>query len=440
GSWDFVVVGGGVAGMCAAIAAARNGLKVALIQDRKVIGGNNSSEIRVGLGGQIGVGKYPSLGYILNEFGPVGRGNARTGETYEDGRKMDAILAEKNITLFTGYRVTGVEKSDERTIAAVIATQTDNYTEIRVGGALFADCTGDGALGVLAGAEWRMGREPKSMYGEPSAPEKADEITLGASVLWYSLESDSPTTFPDIDWGLPIGPETVEKVHRGQWYWEVGFADDQMADAERIRDYGMYVCYSNWAYIKNRSSFRDEFSHAYLAWVAYLAGKRESRRIIGDFVLTENDLVNFVVYPDGCASTSWYIDDHLPDPLNARTFKDPYLAKEGSILTPLGFYPIPYRCFYSKDLCNMFMAGRDISVSHLALGTTRVMRTTAMIGEVVGLAAAVCRENGILPRDIYLSAFDKLEEKMEKGAGDKSRPFTQNYTLVDKTAEHNEDL
>lgn len=437
GAFGLVVAGGGVAGMCAAIAAARGGVKVALVQDRKVLGGNNSSEVRVGLGGRLNIGEYPSLGYLLNEFGPATKGNARPAEVYEDDKKLKAVLAEENITLFLGYKVTRVEKRDARAVAAVVATHVDDYTTIRIEGRLFADCTGDGALGVLAGAEWHMGRDPKSRYGEPSAPETADGITLGASVQWYCLEADRPMPFPDIDWGLPIGEETVQKVRRGQWYWEVGMAEDQMAEAERIRDYGMYVAYSNWAYIKNHASFRDEYANSYLGWMAHVAGKRESRRLVGDFVLREQDLTDFIIHPDGCVSTSWYIDNHEPDPENSKHFREPFLSR--GCLRPLDFYPIPYRCFYSKDLDNLFMAGRNISVSHIALGTTRVMRTTAMMGEVVGLAARVCLREGLLPRDIYEKAFDELRELMRKGAGRTDVPYLQVYTLIDTTAARSEE-
>lgn len=436
GEFGLVVAGGGVAGMCAAIAAARAGVKVALVQDRKVLGGNNSSEVRVGLGGRLNIGRYPSLGYLLNEFGPATKGNARPAEVYEDDKKLQAVLAEERITLFLGYRVTDAVRDGSR-IVSVTATQVDDYRTVSLRGELFADCTGDGALGLLAGAEWHMGRDPKSRYGEPSAPERADGITLGASVQWYCLEADRPVPFPDIEWGLPIDERTVQKVRRGQWYWEVGMADDQIADAERIRDYGMYVAYSNWSYLKNRASFREEYAASYLGWMAHVAGRRESRRLVGDFVLREQDLVDFTLYPDGCVSTSWWIDNHEPDPENSRHFREPFLSR--GCLRPLGFYPIPYRCFYAKGLDNLFMAGRNISVSHIALGTTRVMRTTAMMGEVVGLAAAVCLEEGLTPRGLYHQAFDKLRARMEKGAGRTDVPYLQVYTLIDTTAARSEE-
>ena len=201
-----------------------------------------------------------------------------------------------------------------------------------------------------------MGREAKSEYDEPSAPETADGITLGASVLWYSEEENEKQIFPDIDWGLKIDEDTVQKVRRGQWYWEVGMKDDQIADAEKIRDYGMYVAYSNWAYIKNHSSFKGEYDKTALKWLSFYAGKRESRRLIGEFVLKEQDLRNFTIYDDGCVSTSWYIDNHEPDPENQKRFKDPWLSR--GCLAPLDFYPIPFRCFYSKNVLNLFMAGR----------------------------------------------------------------------------------
>ncbi len=437
GSYDFVVVGGGVAGMCAAIAAARTGSRVALIQDRKVLGGNNSSEIRVGLGGRLNIGLYPSLGYLLNEFAPVTKGNARTADIYEDEKKLAAVLAEKRITLFMGYRVTDVAKKDNK-ITSVVATDVMNHSRIRVSGRLFADCTGDANLGVMAGAEWSMGREAKSRYGEESAPDSADTMTMGASLQWYCLEDSVARPFPDIDWGLKLDEQSVQVVRRGQWYWEVGMRDDQIADAERIRDYGMYVAYSNWAYLKNHYSKKEDYANSYLGWVSHVAGKRESRRIIGEFVLREQDLKNNVIYPDGSASTSWYIDQHYPDPENSLRFPGQEYLSCGH-LDPMGFYPIPYRCFYSKDIVNMFMAGRDISVSHIALGTVRVMRTTAMMGEVVGMAATICRRRRCLPRDVYYTHLETLKQMMCRGVGRTDVPYTQVYTLIDTTAARSEE-
>ena len=231
GHFDFVVVGAGISGICAALAAARLGCKVALLQDRYILGGNNSSEVRVGLGGRINVDPYPSLGYLINEIGPERIGNARGAHHYMDDKKMRVVLAEKNITLLCGYSVIDAEMADGK-IVAVTAREATAQTLIRLTGDTFADCTGDAYLAVMAGAETRMGREARSEYGERIAPEEADDYTMGASLQWYCEDWNTPCDFPDaVDWGLSLDEITVEPVHRANWYWEVGMHDDQVADA-----------------------------------------------------------------------------------------------------------------------------------------------------------------------------------------------------------------
>ena len=372
GEFDFVVVGGGISGICAALAAARLGCKVALVQDRYVLGGNNSSEVRVGLGGQINVDPYPSLGYLLNEIGPDRIGNARGAHHYQDDKKLKVVLAEKNITLFLGYTVTEVEK-------------------------------------------------------------------MGVSIEWYCEDWNTPCTFPDsLDWGLRLDEYTVEPVHRANWYWEVGMRDDQVADAEKIRDYGMYVAYSTFSYCKNRYSKKEDWTCTHLVWVSHVSGKRESRRVVGDYILREQDLTRPIRHEDETCTTTWRIDQHYPMEKNSQQYPGAEWLSEG-VLTPIDFYALPYRCFYSKDVRNMFMAGRNISVTHIALGSTRVMRTCGMIGEVVGMAASVCMKRNALPRDIYTTYFADLQELMRKGTGRTDVPYTQFYHQVDRTGHQAED-
>jgi len=433
GLFDFVVVGGGIAGECAAISAARLGLKVALIQDRYVLGGNNSSEIRVGLGGRINLPPYGSLGYIVNEIGPERGGNARGAHNYEDERKLRVVEAEKNITLFLGYSVVAAETKEGR-IVAVTALEVTDQKPVRIEGKTFADCTGDATLAVLAGAETMYGREGESAFGESLAPETADDLHMGGSIEWYCEDHNVPFTYPDsLDWGLELDETTIEPVHRANWYWEVGMHYDAISEQEKMRDYGMYVAYSTFSYCKNRYSAKEDWECTHLIWVSHVIGKRESRRIVGDYVLTQNDIVRKTPFEDASASVSWNIDQHFPRKDNAAAYPGDEWLSEGH-LTPVTPYGIPYRCFYSKDIENLFMAGRDISVTHVALGSTRVMRTCGMIGEVVGMAASICVREGTTPRGVYMDHLPALKELMRRGTGRTDVQYNQFYTLIDNTA------
>ena len=427
GKFDLVVIGGGVAGTAAALTAARQGLKVALIQDRPVLGGNNSSEVRVHLGGRINLDPYPKLGDVVNEIAPLRGGNAQPGDYYEDEKKLEMVNAENNISLFLNFRAFKVEK-EGTTIRTVFARHIETAEELSFSAPLFADCTGDGTIGYLAGADFAMGRESKAEFNEPTAPEEADKMTMGSSVQWYSKEGDKSSDFPEFNYGIDFNETNAQKVTMGEWTWETGMNFDQISDFERVRDYGMLVVYSNWSYLKNKSSLKEEYKNKYLDWVAYIAGKRESRRLIGDMVLTEQDITDFVIYPDASAPTSWTIDLHYPDPKNTKHFPGAEF-KSIAVHKTIHPYPIPYRCFYSRNVDNLFMAGRNISVTHVALGTVRVMRTTGMMGEVVGMAASVAAKNKTTPRGVYQKQLDELQRLMTVGAGKYNIENIQNYNL-----------
>ena len=425
GRFDLVVCGGGTAGISAAASAARLGMRVALINDRPVLGGNNSSEIRVHTSGRIGVGPYKKLGDLQKEFNPRRGGNAQPADYYEDERKLAFVRSEPNISLYLNYHI---NKADTLAglIRSVTAQHIETGKELTFRAPLFCDCTGDGTVGFLAGADYRMGREASSEFHESRAPEKADSMTLGASVMWYSIEEEHPSKFPDFRYGVKFTDESCERVKMGEWTWETGMAIDKTRHFEQVRDYGMLVIYSNWAYLKNHLPDSLGYARRRLGWVAYVAGKRESRRLMGDYIRKQDDVTRYVVPEDGTAALSWPMDLHYPDPKNTSFFPMQEF-KAINRNTNIHPYPLPYRCLYSRNIDNLFMAGRCISVTHVVHGSIRVMRTTGMMGEVVGMAASLCKKYGVLPRAIYRNFFPELRLLMEQGVGRSDAEDNQKY-------------
>jgi hypothetical protein len=415
GGFDLVVVGGGMAGTTTAVAAARLGLKVALLQDRPVLGGNTSSDVRVALGGVINLPPYPSVGAVVAELDPGKPGNARAAANYDDERKLAVVKAEKNVSLCLNQRATQVEKNGNR-ITAVIARDVLTGRDYRYEAPLFADCTGDGNVGAMAGADLRYGRESRAETGEPTAPAVADRLVMGTSVMWYSEDAGGPSSFPETPWALPFNESTVQNATRGDWDWETGQNRHQIEEAESIRDHAFRAIYGNWSYQKNHVAGKQKYRDLRLAWVAYVAGKRESRRLLGDVILQEQDIVGNREFPDAAVTATWSIDLHVPTAKQSAQFPGEEFRSVASF-GKKNPYAIPYRCFYSRNIENLFMAGRDISVTHVALGTVRVMRTTGMMGEVVGMAAAIARRHNTTPRGVYRDYLPELKEAMTRGVG-----------------------
>ena len=426
GDYDLVVVGAGIGGISTALSAARLGLKVALVHDRPILGGNNSSEVRVHLGGKIEIGRYPALGRFLREFGHSTIGNAKPAANYEDEKKEAIIANEPNIHLFRNYHAVKVNMEGSA-IASVVIRGVETGDELTLSAPLFSDCTGDGNLGFMAGADYRMGREGRDEFGESLAPEQPDKLTMGASVQWYSVEADRKTSFPEFRYGLEFNEENCQKVMMGEWTWETGMNYDQVNDFERIRDYGMLVIYSNWSYLKNHFSGKADYARRQLGWVAYVAGKRESRRLMGDYILKEDDVLKQVFHEDASFPINWHFDLHFPDPENSRQFPGAEF-RAATKSNPIPIYNVPYRCLYSRNVTNLFMAGRNISTTHVTLGSTRLMRTIAMMGEVVGMAASICKEHQVSPREVYQHYLPELIRLMETGiATDGPLPDNQRF-------------
>ena len=315
--YDLVVVGGGIAGNCAAIAAARLGASVAFINDRPVLGGNGSTEVRVHLNGEINLPPYPNLGNLTHLMGPHGGGNAADAGLYKDAQRLELVQNEKNIDLYLSVRVdrVDVEKSDGSIhISSVCGSNIETGRQLRFLGKTFADCTGDGVVGYLAGADFHMGREAKSEYDEPSAPEQGDKMTMGSSIQWNTADAGAPTTFPELPWAIQFNEQTIRPSIHGDWDWEGGMNRDQCFEMERIRDVGLRAAYGHWSYMKNHTpkGWEDKVKNRKLNWTAFVAGKRESRRLLGDVVLREQDVLEGRPFDDASVVTTWSIDLHYP--------------------------------------------------------------------------------------------------------------------------------
>lgn len=409
--FDLVVAGGGIAGTCAALAAARSGLKVALIQDRPVLGGNNSSEVRVWLGGRINQEPYPRIGDVVAQLEPeqaAHYGAQNTAEIYEDERRIDLVRAEPNLKLYLGWRVTAVQVEDRR-IRWVVAQEVVSGRQIRFGGALFADCTGDGDLGAQAGADYEM-----TMTGH-----------LGPSNLWHVIDTGEAQSFPRCPWALDLsespfpGRQELSGQFSGKglkslggWFWESGFDAHPILELEQVRDLNFRAMYGAWDALKN---IDQVFPTYRLNWAAYISGVRESRRLLGEVILTQDDVIEAKAYPDAAFPCTWTLDLHAPAPEYQKDFEGSEFISTASNIRFQTPYWAPYRCLYSRNIHNLFMAGRNISVTHEALGTVRVMRTTGMMGEVVGLAAAVCKELNLEPGRIYHEHLETLKERLRAG-------------------------
>jgi len=416
-SYDLIVAGGGYAGICAAYSAWKLGLKVLLIHDRAVLGGCGSSEIRVWAGGMTHLGKYPDLGNVSRLICPIAGqpGMVKDAELFEDGRKKLLFSLCPGV-LRLEEAVVGLEMAEpgSRRIAAVISRNLRTGQETRRRAKLFADCTGDALLARLSGCETMYGRESSEVYGESLAPRFGDRQVMGHSTLWETRELQEDSPFPEIDWGLQFDESNAIRRFDCCWDWETGQHRHQVADIERIRDYGLMTCFANWSYLKNRASDRDRWRRMDLCWISPVGGKRESYRVRGDLVLTQRDIEQKIAYPDGTAALSWSIDLHYPDPENVRIFGEAFqsCAYHRGIGAP---YEVPYRCLYARDADNLLLGGRIVSASHVAFSSVRVMRTLGMLGEVIAMAAAVCRRRDCLPRDVYHRYWNDMTALLQTG-------------------------
>lgn len=430
--YDLVVVGGGYSGLGSAISAARQGLKVALIQDRPVLGGNGSSEVQVWAMGGTRRGIYPRLGEIIDEFNDNASNSPGFREEYGDDLKELIVRREKNIDLFLNHSVWKVvmEKGRKDKIAGAVALNTRTGEETQFVGKLFVDCTGHGTLGALANASFTM----------------LEKGHLGMSNMWVVGKTTQEAKWPETPWSLQLElddfphprplkaektnvperivpnytPPKLPEVNRaetlhGEWFWESGFDKHPIDDLEKVRDWNLRAVFGAFSSLKKNEA--DKYKDYEFKWVAYIGGPRESRLLEGDIVLTEEDMVSKKEFPDGCVPTTWDLDLHYPREQYMKKYpENPFISRAefGEGVDRNQGYPVPYRCFYSKDIENLFMAGRNISVTHGALGSTRVMRTCGMMGEVVGKAAFISIAKNTTPRGVYEKHLEELKTLMHQ--------------------------
>lgn len=404
-STDFVVVGGGISGVCAAITAARQGMKVVLIQDRPVLGGNGSSEIRLWmLGATSHMGnnnRWAREGGVIDEIMVENTyRNPEGNPIIFDTVMLDKVMGEENITLLLNTCVYEVEKSTNKIIKSVRGFCSQNSTMYEVAAPLFCDASGDGLVGFLSGAPYRMGAESREEFGEKFAPAEDYGELLGHSLYFYTKDVGQPVRYVAPSYALDV-TKTVPRFRSFNarehgcklWWVEYGGNLDTVHDTEQIKWELWKVIYGAWDYIKNSGKY-PEAENLTLEWVGCIPGKRESRRFEGDYMLVQQDIIEQRFHEDAVSYGGWSIDLHPA----AGVFGEESACNQWH---SKGIYQIPYRCLYSKGIDNLFLAGRIISVSHVAFGSTRVMTTSAHSAQAVGVAAAICRNENLSPREIY---------------------------------------
>jgi glycine/D-amino acid oxidase-like deaminating enzyme len=398
---EVVVAGGGMSGVCAAIAAARNGAHVVLVQNRSRLGGNSSSEVRMHIVGANWHKNRPGWreGGLLEELRlDDAVNNPQRCRELWDLLLYDKVMAEPNITLLLDSTLVGVVKRGNG-IAEVTVRCDANEQLYRIQGTIFCDCTGDSRLAIEANASTRWGREGRAELGESLAPVVPDEETLGSSILFTSKKHDRSMPFVAPSWArkmdrTQLQRRTIRSWEYGYWWIEWGGHLDTIADNERIRFELLAIVMGIWDHIKNSGEFPASANWA-LDWVGMVPGKRESRRVVGDYILTQQDLIQGGMFEDAIAIGGWPMDDHPPGGFDSVS------DSPGRQVATADVFGIPLRSLYSRDVPNLMMAGRNISASHVAFTSTRVMGTCSVMGQAAGTAAALCVRHGITPRQLY---------------------------------------
>ena len=415
-SCDLCVIGGGLSGMAAAISAAREGLSVVLMHERPMLGGNASSEIRMWICGahgndnrETGISEEIALENMYR--------NPTKSYAIWDTVLYDFVRREKNIRLLLNCACMDAKIEEgnyphgrDRRIVSVTGYQMTTQQFFEVEAKFFSDCSGDSILAPLTGAAFRLGREAASEFGELSSTEVADRQTMGMSCLIQGRETTRDVTYTPPEWAAKLSDHdfdhrmpNIASASENFWYLELGGNRDSIGDTEELRDELVALAAGTWDYVKNSGHF--DTGKWDLDFLGFLPGKRESRRMMGEYILTQTDISAGRVFEDEIAYGGWPLDDHFPGGFYHRGHPHTYYS------TPAP-YSLPYRSLYSRNVDNLFFAGRNISATHMAMSSTRVMATCTLLGEAVGKAASIAVQNGIAPHDVYVSQLNALQEKL----------------------------
>lgn len=416
-SYDVAVIGAGMAGISAAVSAARNGAKTVLVQDRPVLGGNASSEMRVTVNG---VQSLTNKHRVERETGIVEEllienwvYNPQESYPVWDHVLYNYVVREPNLTLMLNTQAVDVEMRGD-SIKTAVCWQGTTETKFHVSAKQFIDCSGDGLLAAQAGAEYRTGRESKYEFDESYAPEKADGWMMGECIMMVTKDMGRPIPFKAPDYAIPFNADVafkdkhrrIKQVKEGFWWVEIGDDFDNIAVREDVRHKLMAYFYGVWDHIKNSGDF-PEAENIALDWVGSIPGRRESRRFMGDYILNQKDLVDNRHFDDAVAFGGWSLDEHNPGGIEDLTQPASYFHTRFKEV-----YQVPYRSLYSKNISNLSMSGRNVSVTHMALSSTRIIGTCSMMGQATGTAAAMCAQKGVNPRDIAKSHIKELQQQL----------------------------
>lgn len=412
-SYEVAVIGGGAAGICAAVAAARNGSKTVLIQDRPVLGGNASSEMRVHLNGVNNIkGKAERETGIIEEILLHNRfENEQESFPVFDHVLYDFVVREPNLTLMLNTQAIEAVM-DGNKIKSALCWQATTEKMYTINAPIFIDCSGDGLLAATAGAEYRTGREGKAEFNETYAPDEPDGWQMGATLLMSSKDMGRPMKYTPPSYAIKYTHEGASKRRKfagfqdGIWWIEVGSDDDIIADAEKNRHKLMGYLHGVWDFIKNSGKF-PEAENLALDWVGSLPSRRESRRFIGDFIVSERDMTEHKHFEDAVAFGGWSLDEHNPGGIENIAEPPSYFHYHFKEV-----YQFPFRSLYSKNVSNLMFAGRNVSQTHIALSSSRIMATCSLMGQAVGTAAAICTKRNILPREVGQKHINELQEQL----------------------------